>query len=57
MNKATGKTPLDRQDARVRHDEGVSGALRGFFDRVRSGDLGSLPVVSASSSSGPCSRP
>ncbi|MBB5702190.1 D-xylose transport system permease protein [Ochrobactrum daejeonense] len=45
MNKATGKTPLDRQDARVRHDEGVSGALRGFFDRVRSGDLGSLPVI------------
>lgn len=45
MNKATGNTPLDRQDARVRHDEGVSGALRGFFDRVRSGDLGSLPVI------------
>ncbi|NKB79989.1 sugar ABC transporter permease [Ochrobactrum daejeonense] len=36
---------MDRQDARVRHDEGVSGALRGFFDRVRSGDLGSLPVI------------
>lgn len=36
---------LDRSDVRVRHDTGVSGALRGFADRVRSGDLGSLPVV------------
>lgn len=45
MNQASGNTPLDRQDTRVRHDEGVSGALRSFFDRVRSGDLGSLPVI------------
>jgi D-xylose transport system permease protein len=37
--------PLDRADVRVRHDTGVGGAIRGFFDRVRSGDLGSLPVV------------
>ena len=36
---------LDRADVRVRHDEGVGGALRAFLDRVRSGDLGSLPVV------------
>jgi D-xylose transport system permease protein len=36
---------LDRADARVRHDTGVSGAVRGFLDRVRSGDLGPLPVV------------
>ncbi len=36
---------LDRSDERVRHDQGISGALRGFVDRVRSGDLGSLPVV------------
>ena len=36
---------LDRADARVRHDEGFGGALRAFLDRVRSGDLGSLPVV------------
>lgn len=35
---------LDRADTRVRHDEGLSGALRAFFDRVRSGDLGMLPV-------------
>ena len=36
---------LDRADARLRHDEGLGGALRAFLDRVRSGDLGSLPVV------------
>ncbi len=35
---------LDRADARVRHDEGLAGALRAFIDRVRSGDLGMLPV-------------
>lgn len=35
---------LDRADSRVRHDEGVSGALLGFVDQVRSGDLGMLPV-------------
>jgi len=35
---------LDRADTRVRHDEGLAGALRAFFDRVRSGDLGMLPV-------------
>ena len=36
---------LDRADMRLRHDEGISGAIRSFFDRVRSGDLGMLPVV------------
>ena len=36
---------LDRSDIRVRDDAGVAGALRGFLDRIRSGDLGSLPVV------------
>ncbi len=40
-----GTAALDRADTRVRHDEGLGGALRGFLDRVRSGDLGSLPVV------------
>ncbi len=39
-------TPLlDRSDVRVRHDAGVAGAIRSMIDRVRSGDLGSLPVV------------
>ncbi|HVX81146.1 MAG TPA: sugar ABC transporter permease [Devosiaceae bacterium] len=42
---AAEPSPIDRQDARLRQDESVSGTLRGFFDRVRSGDLGSLPVI------------
>ncbi|MFT4674625.1 MAG: D-xylose transport system permease protein [Reinekea sp.] len=36
---------FDRADSRVRYDSGLTGALRGFLDRVRSGDLGMLPVV------------
>ncbi|MCA2011185.1 sugar ABC transporter permease [Cereibacter sphaeroides] len=36
---------LDRADTRVRHDEGIAGAVRAFIDRVRSGDLGMLPVA------------
>jgi D-xylose transport system permease protein len=39
-------TPLiDRRDERVKHGGGVSGTVQAFIDRVRSGDLGSLPVV------------
>ena len=37
--------PLDRADTRVRHDTGLSGALKGFADRIKSGDLGMLPVA------------
>ncbi len=36
---------LDRSDARVKHAEGLGGAVSAFVDRVRSGDLGSLPVI------------
>ncbi len=36
---------LDRSDVRVRHDTGIGGAIRSLTDRIRSGDLGSLPVV------------
>lgn len=44
--KTTDENPmLDRADSRLRHDEGVAGALRAFTDRVRSGDLGVLPVI------------
>ena len=43
-NSVTGRT-LDRADARVRQDEGLGGALRAFIDRVRSGDLGMIPVA------------
>jgi D-xylose transport system permease protein len=38
-------TLMDRGDVRVTHEAGVSGAIRSFLGRVRSGDLGSLPVV------------
>jgi D-xylose transport system permease protein len=44
-NNAAPTPLLDRSDERVKHAEGVSGAVSAFFDRVRSGDLGSLPVV------------
>nr|WP_218129362.1 sugar ABC transporter permease [Celeribacter baekdonensis] len=36
---------LDRADARVRHDAGLAGAFKKFTDKVRSGDLGMLPVI------------
>ena len=45
MTNTTNTHQLDRSDARVRQDEGLAGALRGFYDRIRSGDLGMLPVV------------
>ena len=38
-------TLLDRSDVRVKHVSGVGGAVAAFVDRVKSGDLGSLPVV------------
>ncbi|MBA3324423.1 MAG: sugar ABC transporter permease, partial [Rhodobacteraceae bacterium] len=40
-NSVAGRA-LDRADARVRQDEGLGGALRAFWDRVRSGDLGMI---------------
>ncbi|MCF1710292.1 sugar ABC transporter permease [Tabrizicola sp. J26] len=39
------KGPMDRADARLRADTGFAGALKGFSDRVKSGDLGMLPVA------------
>ncbi|MDB5586238.1 MAG: transporter permease [Devosia sp.] len=36
---------LDRADVRVKHEAGIGGAISAFLDRVRSGDLGALPVV------------
>jgi D-xylose transport system permease protein len=44
-NQPAGKPLLDRSDVRVKHAEGLSGTIQAFIDRVRSGDLGSLPVV------------
>ncbi|WP_210528710.1 sugar ABC transporter permease [Rubellimicrobium arenae] len=40
-----GARALDRSDVRLRHDEGLGGAIRAFLDRIRSGDLGMLPVA------------
>ncbi|QPB22914.1 sugar ABC transporter permease [Rhizobium sp. 007] len=38
-------TLLDRGDVRVSHDAGIGATIRSSIDKVRSGDLGSLPVV------------
>lgn len=39
------KPTLDRADTRVTHASGIGGAISAFVDRVKSGDLGSLPVI------------
>ncbi len=44
-NAAPAAPLLDRSDVRVRHETGFGGAIRAFGDRVRSGELGALPVV------------
>lgn len=36
---------LDRSDERVTHADGISATLRAFVNRIRSGDLGMLPVA------------
>lgn len=36
---------LDRRDERVAHGDTIGSTIGAFVDRVRSGDLGSLPVV------------
>ncbi|MFD1721583.1 sugar ABC transporter permease [Amnibacterium endophyticum] len=41
----TGPAFADLEDERLRRSEGLKGAATGFIDRVRAGDLGSLPVV------------
>ncbi|CDZ67057.1 ABC-type xylose transport system, permease component [Neorhizobium galegae bv. orientalis] len=45
QNMSNKDQALDRIDIRVKHDDGLSGMLRSFVDRVRSGDLGMLPVA------------
>lgn len=49
MSKASTEsqreTDLDMQDERLIRHDGVGGAIRSSFQRVREGDLGSLPVV------------
>jgi len=36
---------LDRSDVRVKHAQGLGGTVSAFLERIRSGDLGSLPVI------------
>ena len=45
MSQTESPKALDRSDVRVRTDEGIAGAVRAFIDRVKSGDLGMLPVA------------
>ncbi|AOF90978.1 ABC transporter permease [Sinorhizobium sp. RAC02] len=46
QNPSSNTQPtLDRSDERVRHDDSLAAMVKGFFDRVRSGDLGMLPVA------------
>ena len=42
---ATAALPADLQDERLIASQGVGGFVRAFLSRLRSGDLGSLPVV------------
>ncbi|HWT32495.1 MAG TPA: sugar ABC transporter permease [Microbacterium sp.] len=39
------QTAADLQDERLIRSEGLGGAVRAFFGRVRRGDLGQLPVI------------
>ncbi|EJT01740.1 ABC transporter permease [Rhizobium sp. CCGE 510] len=45
QNEPASPVLLDRRDERVRHDDSLAGSIRAFWDRVRAGDLGSLPVI------------
>lgn len=48
MNQETQQSSaplLDRSDVRVKHADTIGGTIGAFIDRVRSGDLGSLPVI------------
>ncbi len=44
-DSAEGRPLADRADERLVQQQGVAGALRDFGQRVRGGELGSLPVV------------
>lgn len=45
-NKVVGSSqPLDQADSRVAYNHSLGDSISAFFTRVKSGDLGSLPVV------------
>ncbi|MCS2158954.1 sugar ABC transporter permease [Scandinavium sp. H11S7] len=39
------ETRLDRSDERVSHQDSISGLLRAYITRIKTGDLGMIPVV------------
>lgn len=45
MQRVSTARLLDRRDERVAHADTIGSTIGAFVDRVRSGDLGSLPVV------------
>lgn len=45
QNGPSGTPLLDRADVRVKHATGIGGAFEAFITRVKSGDLGFLPVI------------
>ncbi|UWU96095.1 sugar ABC transporter permease [Bradyrhizobium sp. CB1015] len=45
MQQVSTARPLDRSDERLKHADTLGSVVNSFVDRVRSGDLGSLPVV------------
>ncbi|UED87763.1 sugar ABC transporter permease [Streptomyces profundus] len=45
VKAAQAAAPLDLLDERLRKGEGIKPVLRGVWDRIRSGDLGALPIV------------
>jgi len=44
-NESSQISPLDRSDSRVNHSDDFKGMIANFFGRIKSGDLGSLPVI------------
>lgn len=44
MNGETVKA-IERADERLQHDDSIADIIRAFFGRIRSGDLGMLPVA------------
>lgn len=45
QQKNTNGLPLDRADSRMSHNHSVGDYLKNFTQKIKSGDLGSLPVV------------
>ncbi|WP_062213451.1 ABC transporter permease [Streptomyces sp. NBRC 109706] len=45
VKAAQEAAPLDLLDERLRKGEGIRPVLTGIWDRIRSGDLGALPIV------------